>query len=415
MTPAAVSLLALLAAIVVSCTSRINVGIVAVALAWLAGTYGGRTPDQILAGFPSSLFVTLAGVTLLFSAAEANGTVGIVAGRLLGLARGRSRLIAPVLFLIAGALSTIGPGAIISVALTAPVAMAIALRAGIPPFLTALMVTNGANAGNLSPISAVGIIANTRMAEAGLGGHEGKVWAANFLAHVVVAAAAYATLGWRGAPHPADGGEVEWRGREFQRGHWITAAIVAAWIAAVILARAPIGLSAFAAAALIVVVRAAEEASAVRGMPWSAILMVTGMTLLVAVVEQTRGIDLFTALLARLATPATVNGVIAFVTGLISTYSSTSAVVLPTFLPMAPGLVQQVGGGDPLAVALSINVGASLVDVSPLSTLGALCVAAVADPAAARDLFRKLLIWGLSMSVVGALLCLLFAAWFASL
>ena len=71
---------------------------------------------------------------------------------------------------------------------------------------------------------------------------------------------------------------------------------------------------------------------------------------------------------------------VAFVTGLISTYSSTSGVVLPTFLPMVPGLVRELGGGEPLAVALSINVGASLVDVSPLSTLGALCVATVTDP-----------------------------------
>jgi hypothetical protein len=110
-----------------------------------------------------------------------------------------------------------------------------------------------------------------------------------------------------------------------------------------------------------------------------------------------------------------VNGIIAFVTGVISTYSSTSGVVLPTFLPTVPGLIERVGGGDPLAVALSINVGASLVDVSPLSTIGALCVAAVADPAASRDLFRRLLLWGLSMTVVGGLLCQLFAGPFARL
>jgi hypothetical protein len=114
-------------------------------------------------------------------------------------------------------------------------------------------------------------------------------------------------------------------------------------------------------------------------------------------------------MLARLATPVSLNGVIAFVTGLISSWSSTSGVVLPTFLPAVPGLVAKVGGGDPLAVALSINVGGSLVDVSPLSTLGALCVATVADPVEAKVLFRQLLVWGLSMSIVGALLCQLLA------
>jgi hypothetical protein len=49
------------------------------------------------------------------------------------------------------------------------------------------------------------------------------------------------------------------------------------------------------------------------------------------------------------------------------------------------------------------------VDVSPLSTLGALCVAAVPSAGEARVLFRQLLAWGLSMTVVGAVLCQLLA------
>jgi hypothetical protein len=89
-------------------------------------------------------------------------------------------------------------------------------------------------------------------------------------------------------------------------------------------------------------------------------------------------------------------------------------VVLPAFLPTAPGVAAQVGG-DPVAISLSITVGSALVDVSPLSTLGALCVAAVADPAAATRLFRQLLLWGLGMVLVGALLTQLFAGGFAGL
>ena len=51
-----------------------------------------------------------------------------------------------------------------------------------------------------------------------------------------------------------------------------------------------------------------------------------------------------------------------------------------------------------------MNVGGHLVDVSPLSTIGALCLAGAAD-AESRALFNKLLAWGLSMAVVGAVLC----------
>jgi di/tricarboxylate transporter len=408
---AAASLLALVAAIALSCTSRINVGLISVALAWALGAYTGRAADVVLAGFPASLFVTLAGVTLLFSLAEENGTIGLLANRLVGAAHGSVRAVPVILFFIAGIVATLGPGAIASVALVAPLAMAIGVRTGIPPFLTALMVANGANAGNLSPLSAVGVIANTRMAAAGLGGHEWKVFAANFLAHALVATVAFLALVPRNVEGPA-ARQIETDERLTPMQRW-TLVIVLAWIAAVVFARASIGLAAFTAAVAIVLLRGADEATAIRRMPWSTILMVSGVTMLVAIVEKAGGMELFTALLARLATPGTVNGMIAFVTGAISIYSSTSGVVLPTFLPLAPRLVEQVGGGDPLAVALSINVGSSLVDVSPLSTLGALCVAAVADPNIARDLFRRLMLWGLAMAVVGAVLCELFAGAFA--
>lgn len=405
MSPALVSLIALLAAIVISFASRLNVGIVAIPLAWAVGAYAGRSGD-VLAGFPSSLFVTLAGVTLLFAIAETNGTIGNLAARLASVASGRSRLLPPIMFVVACAISTAGPGAVPTVALMAPLAISMATPAAIPPLLTALMVANGANAGNLSPLSAVGVIANSRMAAVGLGGHEWKVWAANFLAHVLVSIVVYAVM-VRAVPAAAT---AERRIiAPLDRSQWLTIAVTAAWVTAVVVFEAPLGLAAFAAATLVIAARAGDETRAFRAMPWAAILMVSGVAMLVTMTERIGGLDLFTTLLARLATADTVNGVIAFVTGVISSASSTSGVVLPTFLPTAPGLAEQVGGADPLAVALSINVGSSLVDVSPLSTLGAMCVAAVAAPDAARRLFRQLLLWGLSMTIVGALLCQLFA------
>ncbi len=413
LTPALVSLLALVAAIVLSCTSQLNVGLIAIAAGWLIGTYvAGWPADTVAAGFPTQLFLTLAGVTLLFAVSDVNGTVPAVARRVMRLARGSRRLVPLMFFAIAMAISTIGPGAIASVALVVPIAMALGTQSRIPPLLTALMVANGANAGNLSPFSAVGIIANTKMAGAGLAGHEWKVWFANFAAHLLVAAVAWLLFGGLKSP---DAGTVEpdTSAPPIDRRQVLTMAVIAGWIVSVVAFRVHIGFSAFVAAVLLIVMRAGDEAAAIRRMPWSPILMVCGVSLLVGVLEKTGGMELFTALLARVANPATLNGVVAFVTGVISTYSSTSGVVLPTFLPMAPGLVARVGGGDPLAVSLSINVGASLVDVSPLSTLGALCVGAVADAEVSKDLFRKMLLWGLAMTIVGALLCQAFAGPFA--
>jgi len=315
-----------------------------------------------------------------------------------------------VFFVLAGLLATIGPGAVASVALVAPIAMPIGASAGVSNLLSAIMIGTGANAGNLSPISAVGAMVNTLLAKQGLGGHEWRVWAANFLAHVIVAAAAYFLLG---------GLQLMKRGRPVEvtlvnaapldRRQRLTVAVTVVWMLAVVLLRVHVGLAAFGAGTILLLARAADERDAIARIPLDIIIMVCGVTMLIGVLETTGGMELFTGMIARVANARTLNAVIAFVTGAISTYSSTSGVVLPAFLPMVPGLVRQVGGGDPLAVALSINVGSSLVDVSPLSTIGALCVAAVADRAAGKDLFNKLLIFGLSMILVGALLAGLFA------
>lgn len=399
-------------------TSRINVGWLALSFAWLIGVYAaGLRPDAVMSGFPISLFITLTGVTLLFSLAETNGSLEALANRAVLTARGNVNVIPLLFFGIACALSSVGPGAVSTVALLAPLAAAMGERAGLPPFLTALMVANGANAGNLSPFSSVGVIANNAMARAGIAGFEGRVWFANFAAHVLVAGAAYVAYASRGR-RPGAGDPVPDAATVtlalLSARQRLTLLLIAIWIAGVLALNLNLGLSAFAVAAVILLCNAADEPAAVKRMPWGIIMMVSGVSVLIALLEKTGGLDLFTDLLARTASPATLNGVIAFVTGGISIYSSTSGVVLPTFLPTAGLLVEKVGGGDPLAVALSINVGSSLVDVSPLSTIGALCVAAVADVVAARRLFRAMLLWGVAMTVVGAVFCALFAPLLAS-
>jgi di/tricarboxylate transporter len=413
MNAALLSLIALLAAIILSMVSRVNVGLVALGLAWLIGVYfAGMSAEAVMAGFPVSLLLTITGVTLLFACAEENGTLKVLAAHAIRLARGRRWALPLLFFLIATLLSMVGPGSISSVALIIPLAMAIGERARLPWLLIALMVTNGANAGNLSPVSSVGVIANSRMAAIGLGGHEWRVFLANLLAHAFVSGVAFLLFG--GLKLTGEAGEAAPVDRpRIERSHWLTIGVIGLWIIGVVFFKLTLGLSTFIATALLILLRATSEGAAIRLVPWNVVLMVTGVATLIALMEKTGGLDLFTTLLAQLATPGTVNGVMALITAIISTYSSTSGVVLPAFLPTIPNLIQQIGGGDPLALALSINVGSALVDVSPLSTLGAMCVAAVKNQDDSRRLFNQLFIWGLSMTIVGAIICQLGAGWFA--
>jgi Na+/H+ antiporter NhaD/arsenite permease-like protein len=188
----------------------------------------------------------------------------------------------------------------------------------------------------------------------------------------------------------------------------LTLALIGALLVAVAYFNVDVGMAAIVAAVIMTLCRASNEDAAVKAMPWNVILMVCGVTVLISILERKGGMDLFTSILARFSTETSVTGVMAFVTGLISVYSSSSGVVLPAFVPTIPGLIERIGGGDPIAIASSVNVGAHLVDVSPLSTLGALCIANAAASEDRRVLFNKLMAWGLSMSVVGAVVCWVF-------
>ena len=398
---AGLSLAGLFLAIIVSCFTRLNIGVFSIVLAWIIGVYfGGMKLDTVIAGCPASLFLTLAGVTLLFAQAQLNGTLDWVAHHAVQVCRGNVGTI-PIMFFVVGlGLASIGPGNIACIALIAPLAMATARRAKVPPFLMAIMASNGANAGALSPFAPTGVIATGLMTKIGLPGHEWQTYGYNAAAHALVAFAGYFLFGGAKLFRLTYEGPAQHE-EPLNRSHLMTLAVIAALIASVMLFKINVGMGAFVGAMIL-----GNHTDAIRKMPWNVIVMVTGVTVLVGILDKTQGIQLFATLLARLSTPHSATAVVAFVVGLISVYASTSGVILPTFLPMVPSLVASIGGGvSAFALASSINVGGHLVDVSPLSTIGALCIASAID---SKKLFNQMLAWGISMSVVGAAICWLF-------
>lgn len=131
---AAVGWLAAFAAVIaLSLCSRINVGIVGMVAAWAVGTgLAGMPADEVCQAFPSKLFLALLGVTLLFGAAQRNGTLAAITERIVSGCRGVPAVMPIAFFLLAAGLSAAGPGAIPATALVAPVAMATAGTAASP-------------------------------------------------------------------------------------------------------------------------------------------------------------------------------------------------------------------------------------------------------------------------------------------
>jgi di/tricarboxylate transporter len=401
----------------VSCTSTVNAGLLAIALAWIVGIYIAPalgtplTIKDLVAGFPTDLCLTLIGVTLLFSQAHVNGTLDRVAHFAVRGCRGDLGLIPVMFFVLSLGLSSVGAGNIAGTALMAPLAMVMAHRSGIPAFLMAIMVAHGALAGAMSPLAPTGIIADRLMArDLGLSNFEVQIYLYNLAANAVVGIAGYLLFGgWRLFGRRAEGNERSetitpndcWTWQ-----HTATLLIIGLLVGGVLLLKMDIGMGAFAATVVLTLIRAADERKAIERIPWGVILMVCGVTVLTSLLNKTGGLDRFAQLVSRVSTPRTAPGVIALASGILSVYSSTSGVVLPALLPAVPKLIAHLGGGDPLAIASSIVVAGHVVDSSPLSTIGALCIASAPAIENRQTLFNQMLAWGLAMTVVGAGICL---------
>jgi di/tricarboxylate transporter len=412
---ALISLASLFVAVLVSGFSRVNVGILALSFAWIVGYYlAGMPIKTVVSSFPLNLATVLFGITFLFGQAQQNGTLGNLTGRAVGLVAGHRGLVPILFFALALLMSTLGPGNIAAVALIAPLAMPIAGKLGVSAFLMTLMVANGANAGAFSPFAPTGIIANGLIAKLGLTMHPwSQIYLPSLLAQSFIALMGYLLFGglrlWRAEAHVQDCQDTE---MEIQPTltlpQWITVGAICTLITGVAVFKMDIGFLAITLAVLVSLVGGTSQDEAIKAVPWDTIMMVCGVSVLIAILDSTGGMDLFTTLLARVSTPENVTGVIALVTGALSAYSSSSGVVMPAFIPTVPGLIEKMGGGDPIAIISAINVGSHVVDVSPLSTLGAMCIANAACHEDRNRLFHTLLLYGLSMAVVGALVCYLF-------
>ena len=71
-----VSLILLLAAIVIGFARNCNVGILSIAFAMLIGVVYKLNVSDIIAGFSSSLFIQMVGITYLFAIINGNGKIG---------------------------------------------------------------------------------------------------------------------------------------------------------------------------------------------------------------------------------------------------------------------------------------------------------------------------------------------------
>lgn len=392
MSPELISILCLVGMFVVATILPINIGILAFVGSFIVGTFVlGLDEKEIFEGFPVSLFITVVGVTYLFSVAKLNGTIDLLVEAGVRAVRGRAILVPWVLFTVAAVLTALGTFTPAAVALLVPLGMNFAFRYRISPLMIGMMVICGAHAGAFSPMAVSGALVFGIVNEAGLAVSHAVLFLASLGFNLLLAGGTYVLLRRRGeesfieAPErddepeslPSGGGGTATMVRPTTRTvTWqqqVTLVALVGLVAGALVFHLQIGFLALAAGAVLAVMDRENLGKAIDGISWPTILLVAGMVTYVGVLEHAGTIEWVSHGAVGLGAPLLVALLLCIVVGITSAFASSTA-ILTAVIPMAIPLL--LTGALPAAgVVAAMAISTTIVDVSPFSTNGALVLA----------------------------------------
>lgn len=332
-----ISLIALLAAIVIGFVRKANVGILCIGFSMILGLVYGIKAGDIIKGFSSSLCMQMIGITYLFAIINENGTLELLAKKMVALVGPHKALIPFVMYLLGFLICAVGPGAIPSLAIVPVIAIPVAISAGVNPIMTAIIGDLGVMSGRMSPLTPESAVVRELMEAQGLAGNTVPIMMCLTVTALVVAVLVYIYYkGWKVAPHTAHEDVLP----KFSKNQWLSLAGLAALAIGALFFSWNVGLTGFTVGSVLIVLGCGDEKTAFKMIPWNVIIMVLG-------------------------------------------------VVFPTLIPTASGLAASIGGVTALELVSVIVIGGTVSGFTPISTTGALIMAGVAQQEDADEKFPQ--------------------------
>ena len=434
MSPEIVTIIALIVIFAIATFLPINMGALAFVAAFLVGTLSvGLSTEDILAGFPAELVLTLIGVTYLFAIAQNNGTVDLLVRGAVKLVGGHVAAIPWIMFFVTAVLTAIGALSPAAVAIIAPIALTFAARHGISPLLMGMMVIHGAQGGGFSPISVYGVTVNDIVEEAGLPASSIQVFLGSLFFNLAIALVLFVVLGGRkllgrkvaavplervehahgtevrghgAAPGPAVGGDDDEHIHpdvaqpvRFEQILTLMGLAVVAVLALVF--DLDIGFVSISVAVVLALFSAQQHKGAVAQISWSTILLIAGVLTFVFVLQEAGTIDYVGKAVTGIGAPLLVALLLCYIGAVVSAFASSVAIIAVAIALAVPFL--QGGAIGAVGVVVALSVASTIVDVSPFSTNGALVLANAQDVDKDR-FYKQILAYAGIVVAVGPLL-----------
>jgi di/tricarboxylate transporter len=450
------SIIMLAAMFLLATVLPLNMGALAFVGAFLLGAVVlGMSTNDILANFPGGLFLTIVGVTYLFAIAQNNGTIDLLVRGAVRLVGNKVALIPWVMFAITAVITAVGALSPAAVAIIAPIALSFAGKYKISPLLMGMMVIHGAQAGGFSPIAVYGVTVNGIIAKTDLEANPMAIFLASLLFNLAIAVVLSVVLGGNRFRSTKAGRAVEQAAETRMSvslgaraagvtlqgsGSDISSAGVSAkgtsgnagaaaagetangarasvpqlvtilgLIALAVISlgfKVDVGFVSITIAIVLALVSPAAQKGAVNKISWSTVLLICGMLTFVGVLEEAGTIKFVSDGVAGMGMPLIAALLICYIGAVVSAFASSTA-ILAALIPLAVPFLS-TGEIGAVGVIAALAVSATIVDVSPFSTNGALVLANAPEGVDKDRFYKKILGYSGIVIVVGPLL-----AWLA--
>lgn len=387
----------------------------------------GDVFDQVFGGFPVDLMIALMGLTYLFGFAQQNGTIDIILRWAMRAVRGNRAVMPWIFFALTGFFMSIG--AIFAIGVISPLAVPFARRYRINQLMMGMMVVHGGMAGLLSPLSVYGIYVNDFLKNNDLGSHTWTLFLMALVFNVLMGVIVFVFLGGRrliGAQARAEMDEIrqEMENTEDADGaggtavatvtaptatravtpyQWATIVGLAALVIGAGIFALDIGVVSLTIGGVLAIMKPVESRKALDNVSWATIVLVGGMVTYIEVLQAAGTVDWISDKMSSMGAPMIGLLLLCYLSGVVSALASSIATIGIAITMAAPFLVN---GDLPVAgAAAAIAIAATVVDVSPFSTNGAMVLANV-DAEHRDGFFRQMLIYSGVVVAVGPL-----AAW----
>jgi di/tricarboxylate transporter len=419
---AIVMLIVIVLAIAIGFKTNINIGVLAMVFSYIVGCYVmGLKASAIVAMWPIKIFFILVSVSFFYNFATINGTLDKLALNILYKFGKQSKILPFVAFAVAWLMSGMGAGPYGIIFLLCPILFVICNKINMNKLMIGLAVYFGAVSGGCFPTSSTGAVVKAIISDAGFADSSMSLMFSilifETLAFLLFFSIMYVFIfkGYKANNQNVVIDKPEAYTDAQKKSLTLIAIFILLLLVPYLLAVPfannsvvqilikynDVGFIALLMAVVSSLLKLADEKKALASIPWNTVIMISGVGIIVSVAVEAGTIDMLINAVSATENSQFVPALMSGIASIMSVFSSTTGVVLPTLYPMVKGISDATGLAPGLLFTV-IACGSVFTGMSPLSACGALIMGCVSENEI-NSIYKNLFI----VAGVGIVFCML--------